>query len=240
VIRWVVRVRAEHAEAALARLLDASPAGLQELDDGAFVVYDEPPSLPGLISVREEVVPDGWETAFHAHVPRVTAGRFAVRPPWVEGEPGDLVIDPGTAFGAGTHATTQLCLELLGEGGGSLADWGSGTGVLAIAAARAGYAPVRAYEVEDVAPIRANAAANGVSLEAVRAEVARERVPAADTVVANLTLPLLEAVARVQPRPGTLIASGVLTNQADGLATTFGMTERERRERDGWAAVVLA
>ena len=97
--RWVVRVGPEHAEAALARLLDASPAGLQELGAGEFVVYDEPPAqLPGLLSVRAEAVPEGWETAFHAHVPRVVAGRFAVRPPWVEGESDDLVIDPGTAF----------------------------------------------------------------------------------------------------------------------------------------------
>ena len=77
-----------------------------------------------------------------------------MRPPWEEAladESGiDLVIDPGQAFGTGAHHTTRLCLELLLEldPGGALADWGSGSGVLAIAAARLGYAPVLAVDVE--------------------------------------------------------------------------------------------
>ena len=248
--RWVVRVGAEHAEAALARLLAASPAGLEERGTGEFVVYDEPPELPGLISVHEEVVPDGWETAYHTHLGRVVAGRFGVRPPWVSGLESDLVIDPGTAFGAGTHPTTRLCLELIGSrlqfapntvANCNLADWGTGTGVLAIAAARVGYRPVFAIDVDPAAldACRSNARANGAGVETRRLDITRDCAPAASTVVANLTLPLLEAAAKVQRRPEWLIASGVLGHQADAIAAAFGMVERERRELDGWAAVVL-
>jgi ribosomal protein L11 methyltransferase len=229
--RYVVRVEPDLAEAALARLLDAFPAGLEERGDGEFAVYGEPPELPGLLSVREEVVPAGWATAYHAHLTRVVAGRFAVRPPWLEGEPDDLVIDPGTAFGAGTHPTTRMCLELLPEGSGAFADWGAGTGVLALAATRLGFAPVLAIDL-DAAAITA---APGV--ERLALDLTREPAPYAPVVVANLTLPLLEAAARVQERPELLIASGLLAGQA---LEAWDLRERERRELDGWAAVVLA
>jgi ribosomal protein L11 methyltransferase len=223
----VVRPRAGAEEIVLATLLDAFPAGLEERD-GAFVVYGEPPPLPG--EITEEPVPEGWETAYHAHLTRIE-GRFAVRPPWVDGEPDDLVIDPGTAFGAGTHPTTRMCLELLPEGAGPLADWGSGTGVLALAAARLGFSPVLAIDL-DAAPINA---APGV--EPLALDLTRERAPYAPVVVANLTYPLLHDVAQVQARPELLIASGFLAGQELSL---WDLRERERRELDGWAAAVLA
>ena len=152
--------------AVLAGLLDAFPAGLEELVDGEFVVYGEPPDLPGIAEVRREVVAPGWETAYHAHLRRVVAGGFAVRPPWLDGEPGDIVIDPGTEFGAGSHPTTRLCLELLWTARPvrpppgarfAFADWGAGTGVLAIAAARAGFSPVLAVDVVGIDIVAANA-----------------------------------------------------------------------------------
>ena len=232
--RFVVRVHEQFAGAALARLLDAFPAGLEERGAAEFAVYGPPPELPGLISVTREVVQDGWETAYHAHLTRVVAGRFAVRPPWVAGEDDDLIIDPGTAFGAGTHPTTRMCLELLPEGSGAFADWGAGTGVLAIAATRLGFSPVLAIDL-DAAAINA---APGV--EALALDLTREPAPYAPVVVANLTLPLLQAAAQVQRRPELLIASGVLAEQAGEVAAAFGMAERERRELDGWAAVVLS
>ena len=79
------------------------------------------------------------------------------------------MIDPGRAFGTGSHPTTRLCIELLaGAPRGSLLDVGCGSGVLAIAASRLGFAPVLAIDVDPVAveTTRANAAANGVELDA--------------------------------------------------------------------------
>ena len=104
------------------------------------------------------------------------------------------MIDPGQAFGTGSHATTRLTLELLAElePDGPLADWGCGSGVLAIAAAKLGWAPVLAcdVELESVEAARAGAAANGVQRRGhalrrppgrpVRADRARQpRPPAA-------------------------------------------------------------
>ena len=100
-------------------------------------------------------------------------GRLWVRPPWAPPRPGalDLVVDPGQAFGTGAHPTTKLSLELMLEldPGGSFADLGCGSGVLAIAAAKLGFAPLVAVDNELAAldATRANAAANGVELDAV-------------------------------------------------------------------------
>jgi ribosomal protein L11 methyltransferase len=227
--RYVVRALAGAEYAVLAGLLDAFPAGLEERGDGEFVVYAEPPDLPGIAAVTPEPVAPGWETAYHAHLGRMVAGRFAVRPPWVEGEPDDLVVDPGLAFGAGTHPTTRMCLELLPPGSGALADWGSGTGVLALAALRAGYAPVLGIDLDT-----SQLEINGVA--ALRLDLVHERAPYAPVVLANLTRPLLEAVVRVQERPELMIASGFLASETIAM---WDMRERERRELEGWAAVVL-
>jgi ribosomal protein L11 methyltransferase len=226
--RYIVRARAGASHAVLAALLDAYPAGLEELGDDEFAVYGRPPAIADA-EVREEVVPAGWATAYHAHLGRVVAGRFGVRPPWVEGEPEDLVVDPGLAFGAGTHPTTRMCLELLPPGSGPLTDWGSGTGVLALAAMRLGYAPVLGIDLDTT-----QLAVNGV--EALRLDLVHERAPYAPVVLANLTRPLLEAVVHVQERPELMIASGFL---ADERIAMWDMRERERRELEGWAAVVL-
>ena len=158
------------------------------------------------------------------------------------------MIDPGQAFGTGAHHTTRLCLELLLEldPGGALADWGSGSGVLAIAAARLGYAPVLAVDVEP-ASLEAsaeNARVNGAEVEVRRVNLRREPAPWAPTVTANLVRPLLLDVARLLERaPERLIASGLLREEADEVAAAFaahGLHERERRFGGEWAAVLLA
>jgi ribosomal protein L11 methyltransferase len=123
-------------------------------------------------------------------VPRAR-GRQAlfVRPPWEapNDRPDvlDVVIDPAQAFGTGAHATTRLCLELLlglavSDGArGAVLDVGAGSGVLAIAAAKLGYGPVLALDndAESVRAIVANAAVNGVEIEARRFDLRRESLP---------------------------------------------------------------
>jgi ribosomal protein L11 methyltransferase len=248
VIRLGIRVRACDAEVAYARLEPLLVDGFEEVASAAgveFALYGE--SLPSedelralagelIVGVSREVVARDWERAWHEYLGRVVVGAVAVRPPWVEGSEADIVIEPGTTFGAASHPTTRLCLELLQERpGGGLADWGCGAGTLAIAAARLGYAPVCALELDPAAVdiARDNCAANGVLVE-VRSGDVTKGAPVADTVVANLTLPLLNSLAVVPPR--TLIASGFLEGQQVFLD---GLVERERRELDGWAAVVL-
>lgn len=254
-IRLGIRVRADGAGTALARLLPILQAGAEERElDGTveYALYGTEGELPrpeeiralagdALVGLRVDPVPGGWEVGFHEHLRPVRVGGMVVRPPWIEGAPDDLVIDPGPFFGAGTHATTRLCLELLQElpPGGALCDWGAGTGVLAIAAARLGWGPVTAVETDAAAldVIRANAARNAVEVEA-RAGDVRVGAPWAPTVVANLPLPALLAAARAASAD-LLIAAGMLAAEADEVVAALELRERRRVEADGWAAVVL-
>jgi ribosomal protein L11 methyltransferase len=246
-VRLGIRVRADRAELALAELLPILQGGAEEREvDGVveYAVYVEHPApieriraLTDVLDVRTEPVAEGWETRWHEYLRPVRVGELVVRPPWIDGGADDLVIDPGTYFGAGTHATTRLCLELLQgtAAGGPLCDWGAGTGVLAIAAARLGWDPVTAVEVEPGAleVIRANAERNGVVVEVV----AGDAPVAAPTVVANLPKPVLLQAARPAER---VIASGFLAGETDEVAAAFGMREVRRIEADGWAGLELA
>jgi ribosomal protein L11 methyltransferase len=157
------------------------------------------------------------------------------------------VIDPGRAFGTGSHATTRLCLELLLDtpASGALADWGCGSGVLAIAAAKLGFAPVVAVDNDpaSVEASAANARANGVEVAVGRLDLRAEQPPWAPTVTANLVRPLLLGLAQAMDRPpDRLIASGLLVEEADEVAAAFaptGLRERERRAGGEWAALLL-
>jgi ribosomal protein L11 methyltransferase len=191
-----------------------------------------------------------------------------IRPPW---EPAlgargaarveEIVIDPAQAFGTGAHVTTQLCLELLlqlaGEGSrGPLLDVGTGSGVLAIAAARLGFAPVIALDNDkhSVEAARRNAAANAARIEVrgfdVRSGVLPwlapgERPAGTLMLLANLLRPLLVELARAMPAaPAELIAGGLLRGEADEVASELarrhGMVERARREHGEWAALRLS
>jgi ribosomal protein L11 methyltransferase len=261
-VRLGIRVRADRAEAALAGLLPILAAGAEERDvdgDVEYAVYASPGELPALadvhalagdalVDVVSEPVPAGWERRWHEFLRPVRVGALVVRPPWVAGATDDLVIDPGVYFGAGAHATTRLCLTLLRDGapGGGLCDWGAGTGVLAIAAARLGYGPVTAVEVEPGAleVIASNARANDVAVATRALDLRAACAPWAPVVTANLTRELLLAVAGVVARPPErLLASGMLVAEVDDVVAAFGrlgLRERRRLEEGEWAAVELA
>ncbi|MBJ7519207.1 MAG: 50S ribosomal protein L11 methyltransferase [Solirubrobacteraceae bacterium] len=267
-LRLALRVPREHADIALAELLSLVPAGVEERDLGdriEYAVYGAPgeiPSLPDLqaaaggvlVEVITEEVADDWGERWKAfHQPITIGDRLHVRPPWADAPPAgtqDIVIDPGQAFGTGAHDTTRLCLELLLElePGGELMDLGCGSGVLAIAAAKLGWDPVRGvdHELESVDATRENAAVNGVEVDVSRFDLLRDGpAPTAPTMVANLLRPLLLAVARAGFRgsvPERLIISGLLREQADEVAAAFGvhgLQETARREGGDWAAVLL-
>lgn len=278
-IRLALRVDRAHAELALAELLELAPSGVEEVDHGEVVEYavygapGELPSLPdleaavgdALVAVSTSELPDDWSERWKQfHQPLVLGERLAVRPPWEPalGTATEIVIDPAQAFGTGAHATTRLCLELLLAlaeappapagtlGRGPLLDLGCGSGVLAIAAVKLGWAPVLALDFDPlaVAATRANAAVNGVAVDACRADLRVDPLPAAPTVLANLLRPLLLDYARLlaapaAPVPQTLVASGLLVTEADEVAAAFlplGLRERERRTRGEWAALLLS
>jgi ribosomal protein L11 methyltransferase len=235
-----------------------------------------------LVEISTSDVADDWQERwkdFHRPVlivaPKSIDGRRSlpalhVRPPWEapcasgDGAVREIVIDPGQAFGTGAHATTRMCLELLlelaaqtpRERVGALLDVGTGSGVLAIAGAGLGFAPVLALdnERESVAAASENAAVNDVEIEVRRFDLRTQELPwfgaAGDrprgelVVTANLLRPLLLELASAAPcAPAQLIAGGLLREEVDEIAAAFAalhaMRERERRESGEWAAVWL-
>lgn len=267
-IRLAVRCTPEQAEIVLAELTVLAPNGVEEERGPGYVEYaiyggeGELPELgeievaagEGLVEVVATEVPDDWADRWQDfHKPLLVGERLWLRPSWEAPREGaiDLVVDPGRAFGTGAHPTTRLCLELLlelaaaGESGGPLTDLGTGSGVLAIAAAKLGWDPVRGYdhEPDSIEAAAANASANGVELELERLNL-REGLPRlAPTVVANLTAPVLKLVAdQLEDAPQTWVCSGLLPGELDATAAAFapaGLTEADRRFDGDWAALLL-
>jgi ribosomal protein L11 methyltransferase len=265
VIRLAVRAPAEAAEPVLAALLEVAPAGVEQRDGPSWVEYavyaerDELPLRPGEevlagapVTVSAEQVVDDWAERWRSfHRPVLVGGRLWVRPPWEPPHASagvlDVVIDPGRAFGTGAHPTTRGCLELLLglPPRGALADLGCGSGALAIAAARLGFAPVVALDADPAAveATRRNARRNGVRLARVeRRDLRAGRPPAAAILVANLSRPLLLELADAlrSAGPRALVLSGVLEREAgDVAAALWPLEERRRVLLDGWAALEL-
>jgi len=288
-IRLAVRCSPEQAEIVLAELTVLAPNGVEEERGPGYVEYaiyggeGELPELgeievaagDGLVEVVATEVPDDWADRWQDfHKPLLVGERLWLRPSWEEPREGtiDLVVDPGRAFGTGAHPTTRLCLEFLleleqsGEASGPLTDLGTGSGVLAIAAAKLGWDPVHGYDHEhpSIEAAAANATVNGVRLELEHRNL-REGLPElAPTVVANMTAPVLrviaeqlegegsrertrqsnsgEALSSPLPTPSTLVCSGLLPGELDEIAAAFaawGLVERDRRLQGDWAALLL-
>jgi ribosomal protein L11 methyltransferase len=270
-IRLAVRCEPEYAEAVMANLLELAPNGLEEERGPGwieFAIYGPPGEVPdlgevqaaaggSLVDVTTTSVPDDWADRWaDFHRPIEVSGRIGVRPSWWDPTDGliDVVVDPGRAFGTGGHPTTRLCLALLvlleeaGEASGPIADWGTGSGVLGIAAAKLGWSPVTACdrELASLEAAQANAEANGVEMSIERVDVREGPPPVAPSVVANLTGNLLKdcasQLAAEAECPSILICSGMLESETDGVAAAFaslGLGEKERRTEGDWAALIL-
>jgi ribosomal protein L11 methyltransferase len=246
--RVSVRVPQDRAEEARAQMLAIAPEGFEERDvEGGIelVLYTgaagEADARAAFGDVLTSEVEAGWEDRWRSFHRPVEAGGVWIGPPWERAPDGRLavVIDPGLAFGTGAHATTRLCIELLSElERGSVLDVGCGSGVLAIAACRLGFGPVLAVDIDPVAVdvTRANADANGVSLQARVVDGAADRLAPADVVLANIALPVVEGVlAGAQARRA--VTSGYLVGERPHAPRWQPLV---RRGLDGWAADVLA
>ena len=243
--RVALRAHGDDAESLRARLIDISPTGFEELELGGDVevaVYVDEESLEDVLAhlpgATVTPVGDRWEEAWRAFHHAVVAGGLWLGPPW-ETPPDPsraVVIEPGRAFGTGAHPTTRLCVELLASTPerGSLLDVGCGSGVVAIAAARLGFAPVLAVDADPVAveATHANAHANGTAVEAVVADALDDRLAAVDVAVANVLLRPVEVIlARLEAREA--ITSGYLPGERPAHP---GWEHVESLELDGWAA----
>ncbi len=276
-IRLAVRCEPLLAERVLAELVELVPGGVEEERGEGYVEYaiygppGELPELPeievaagdGLVEIETTEIPDDWADRWRDfHEPVWVGQRLVVRPSWEPGvgddpttdaPPVEIVIDPGRAFGTGAHATTAMSLELLLEQSdgddrrGDVCDLGTGSGVLAIAAAKLGYRPVRAFdhEVPAVEAATANAALNRVEVSVERLNLRERPAPGASLWLANLTAPLLVAVAdslAPGPRPRALVLSGLLASEREQVAEGFGVHGYEvvgERGRGDWAALRL-
>ncbi|HSC50350.1 MAG TPA: 50S ribosomal protein L11 methyltransferase [Gaiellaceae bacterium] len=228
-------------------MLELFPEGFEELDrpDGVeLVAYTDASGEERLWAafgqVAAEDVAVGWEERWREFHRPVVIGGLWIGPPWEEPPPDAeaVVVDPGRAFGTGGHATTRLCLGLLGElTRGSLLDVGCGSGVLSIAAAKLGYGPVTAldHDVSAVEATRRNATANGVELDCRLADALDGELPATDVALVNISA---AAVGRILPALGadTVVTSGYLERERP---ESDGFRHERRVAADGWAADVF-
>jgi ribosomal protein L11 methyltransferase len=188
---------------------------------------------------RAADVDDGWEDRWRAFHRPTTVGRLWVGPPWEDVPSAGLavVIDPGRAFGTGAHQTTQLCLQVLQDlEPGPLLDVGCGSGVLSIAAALLGYAPVVGVDIEEPSIVATleNAAANGVVVDARLVGVG-DALPSSQLVVANISLESVLALpSRVSAQ--TIVTSGYFASE---LPVLDGFSHDTRTTLDGWACDVF-
>lgn len=203
--------------------------------------------------VREAEWADSWKQYFHTS--RI-GERFVVKPSWEEysPQPDDIVLDldPGMAFGTGTHGTTILCLESIEDmvkPGMTVFDVGAGSGILSIAAAKLGAVMVKAVEYDAMATdtARQNVAVNGVSsiVEVSRGDLLEGITGQADIIVANLIADLILKLAPALPThlksTGCFVGSGITKERLPDVTNALaqqGLSVTRVTEAGEWAAVV--
>ncbi len=225
----------------------ADPAALQSELERA---------LPGELAagIRRERLEDAdWEQACRRHFrPIEISASLWIVPSWCDPPDPDAVairLDPGLAFGTGSHPTTALCLEWLAANpptGASVVDYGCGSGILAIVACRLGAARVTGVDIDPqaLAASAANLTANGIARDRVRLCLPGELPPApVDLLMANIVAaPLLELAPqfarRIRPR-GRILLSGILKSQVDEIQSVYARSFRlaAPRVRGEWVCL---
>jgi ribosomal protein L11 methyltransferase len=271
--RVSLRASPETLEAAGLLLVDAGAGGLLEEEDGlaAYFASDRREAVDlllgtyardvgGALRWNWEAVAPGWQDSWKAFFrPVRVSPRLAVCPSWESWTPQDpevrvISMDPGRAFGTGTHETTRLCLSLLDrvltrDPPGPLLDVGSGSGILSVAAALLGVPRVVAADIDLLAAeaTRENADRNGVGSRVVvlcgDLRSVRGTYPIA---VANILYQVLLGLApvlsaKVAPG-GTLLLSGMLAPELDSAGRVYGeqrFRETGREVLGEWGAILL-
>jgi len=204
-----------------------------------------------------EVDEEDWSESWKAYFwPERITDRLVIKPTWREFEvqPEDVVleIDPGMAFGTGTHPTSALCLELIEEHirkGDRFLDVGTGSGILLVAAAKLGAAGGLGIDNDPVAVEVANRnlAVNHIDgnwFQAIQGDLTNTIDARFDIVAANILTPvilqLLESMNRILPPGGMVIVSGITEENRSRVIERISMISMNLinvRERDGWVAI---
>ena len=212
-------------------------------------------TLPGARVRPVDVPAVDWVARFREGFRAFPAGGFLIAPCWdvpAKASAPVLIVDPGQAFGTGTHESTRLCLAALeaicaAAAPGSVLDVGTGSGILAVAAALRGASSVTGVDTDpdSLRSARRHAALNRVDLRLIQADgAAAVRAGAFDLVLANISAALLheardEITAACAPG-GQIVLSGFLAGDADRLGAAYANAGAiERRDLGEWSALVV-
>ena len=207
------------------------------------------------LKLEEEVLEEDWAVAWRAHFTPLHIGRLVIKPSWHECAPGPgetvLELDPGQAFGTGHHPTTRMCLLLLDKHlrpEMAVLDLGTGSGILALAAARLGAGSVLALDTDPLAvkAARENVRKNGLTgAIKVRKGTLSPRRGCFDLIAANLTarniLELLPALSSSLKGGGLLIAGGIIADREDEVEKGLlgaGLKLRDKAAEGEWRTLV--
>jgi ribosomal protein L11 methyltransferase len=202
-----------------------------------------------------EITDDAWAESWKEHFPPLEIGeRLFVHPPWVRDVPGGrlgIVVCPGMAFGTGHHASTRGVLVLLEEwmrdrGAARVLDVGTGSGILAIAAAKLGAVEVWATDVDADAlriaaeNVRANAVADRVRLVASLDDVTGTFDVILINIVSSRLIALAPRLAGLVAAGGLVIGSGITADETDSVVAaweSYGLRPHLRRREDEWVTI---
>jgi ribosomal protein L11 methyltransferase len=270
-------IPAPSAEEATVLLFERGASGVEEREPGVLAMPGARAPAPGCVLVVayfehrggaeagvrvlealgaaaeiEEIAPRDWGEEWKKGLSPFSVGRVFLRPSWLVAAPppgaAEVVLDPGMAFGTGTHPTTALCLAavdafLASRPGASVLDVGTGSGILAIAARKLGAGRVAANDEDPVAVevARENAARNAVTVEITGAALSTLAGPfdlVVANILANVLVQLAPALAGRVASGGELVLAGVLGPQEEEVRAPFlalGLTPLEGARRGEWS-----
>ena len=212
------------------------------------------PAVLTTAELQDEDWSDTWKQYFHTEKP---GERVVIKPTWEEYEPKDdevvIELDPGAAFGTGTHATTSMCirqLEKLVKPGMTVFDVGTGSGILSIISAKLGATNIQAVDYDDsvLKIVEENLEQNNVQdiISVAQSDLMRNVHGKAELVIANIIadiiIRLFDQLDEHLEQGGTLLTSGIIEDRIEDVlaaAEKHGYGVVERLENKGWACITF-